>query len=40
MSARSVELAKQYTPQRWAEHLVDRSRELLPLAAPVASIRT
>ena len=30
MSRRSVELAKQYTPQRWAEHLVDRSRELLP----------
>jgi glycosyltransferase involved in cell wall biosynthesis len=30
MSRRSVELAKQYTPQRWAEHLVDRCRELLP----------
>jgi glycosyltransferase involved in cell wall biosynthesis len=30
ISGRSVELAKQYTPQRWAEHLVDRSRELLP----------
>lgn len=32
MSQRAVELAKQYTPRRWAEHLVDRSRELLPLA--------
>ena len=32
MSVRGVELAKQYTPRRWAEHLVDRSRELLPLA--------
>jgi glycosyltransferase involved in cell wall biosynthesis len=30
MSNRSVELAKQYTPQRWAEHLVDRCGELLP----------
>jgi glycosyltransferase involved in cell wall biosynthesis len=30
MSERGVELAKQYTPQRWAEHLVDRSLELLP----------
>jgi glycosyltransferase involved in cell wall biosynthesis len=30
MSKRSVELAKQYTPQRWAEHLVDRCAELLP----------
>ncbi|HZC69832.1 MAG TPA: glycosyltransferase family 4 protein [Jatrophihabitans sp.] len=30
VSRRSVELAKQYTPQRWAEHLVDRCRELLP----------
>jgi glycosyltransferase involved in cell wall biosynthesis len=30
MSRRSVELAKQYTPQRWAEHLVDRCTELLP----------
>jgi glycosyltransferase involved in cell wall biosynthesis len=30
MSQRSVELAKQYTPQRWAEHLVDRCGELLP----------
>jgi glycosyltransferase involved in cell wall biosynthesis len=30
MSGRSVELAKQYTPQRWAEHLVERSLELLP----------
>ena len=30
MSERSVELAKQYTPQRWAEHLVERSLELLP----------
>ena len=32
MSRRSVELAKQYTPQRWAEHIVDRSRELIPEA--------
>jgi glycosyltransferase involved in cell wall biosynthesis len=32
ISRRSVELAKQYTPQRWAEHLVERSRELLPQA--------
>ena len=30
MSRRSVELANQYTPQRWAEHLVDRCGELLP----------
>lgn len=30
ISRRSVELAKQYTPQRWAEHLVERSAELLP----------
>jgi glycosyltransferase involved in cell wall biosynthesis len=30
MSRRSVELAGQYTPRRWAEHLVDSSRELLP----------
>jgi glycosyltransferase involved in cell wall biosynthesis len=30
MSQRSVELAKQYTPRRWAEHLVERSLELLP----------
>jgi glycosyltransferase involved in cell wall biosynthesis len=30
MSERSVELAKQYSPQRWAEHLVDRCHELLP----------
>src|SRR5207245_10841238 len=31
MSQRSVELARQYTPQRWAEHLVDRCNELLPV---------
>ena len=30
MGERSVELAKQYSPKRWAEYLVDRSRELLP----------
>ena len=30
MSERSVELARQYSPQRWAEYLVDRSTELLP----------
>ena len=30
MSRRSVELAQQYSPERWAEYLVDRSRELLP----------
>lgn len=30
MSRRSVELARQYTPARWAEHLVERSFELLP----------
>jgi glycosyltransferase involved in cell wall biosynthesis len=30
VSQRSVELANQYTPQRWAEHLVDRCTELLP----------
>jgi glycosyltransferase involved in cell wall biosynthesis len=30
ISRRSVELAKQYTPQRWAEHLVERCTELLP----------
>ncbi len=34
MSQRGVELAKQYTPKRWAEHLVDRSRELLQHAVP------
>ena len=32
MSRRSVELAKQYTPHRWAEHLAERCRELLPQA--------
>jgi glycosyltransferase involved in cell wall biosynthesis len=32
MSERSVELAKQYTPARWAEHLVERCAELLPSA--------
>lgn len=31
ISRRSVELANQYTPQRWAEHLVERARELRPL---------
>jgi glycosyltransferase involved in cell wall biosynthesis len=30
MSRRSFELAQQYTPDRWAEHLTDRCRELLP----------
>lgn len=30
MSRRGVELAKQYTPKRWAEHLVERSLELIP----------
>ncbi len=30
MSRRSVELANQYPPRRWAAPLVDRSRELLP----------
>lgn len=30
MSRRSTELAAQYTPTRWAEHLVDRCHELLP----------
>lgn len=30
ISRRSVELAKQYTPQRWAEHLAERCDELLP----------
>jgi glycosyltransferase involved in cell wall biosynthesis len=30
MSRRSVELARQYTPERWAEHLVDRCGELRP----------
>jgi glycosyltransferase involved in cell wall biosynthesis len=32
MSQRSVELARQYTPERWAEYLVDRCGELLPAA--------
>jgi hypothetical protein len=32
ISERGVELARQYTPSRWAEHLVDRCRELLPAA--------
>jgi glycosyltransferase involved in cell wall biosynthesis len=32
MSRRSTELAGQYTPDRWAEHLTDRCRELLPEA--------
>lgn len=32
ISRRSTELARQYTPQRWAEHLVDRAQELLPQA--------
>ena len=30
ISERGVELARQYTPARWAEHLVDKCRELLP----------
>ena len=30
MSRRSTELARQYTPTRWAEHLTDRCNELLP----------
>jgi glycosyltransferase involved in cell wall biosynthesis len=30
ISRRSVELARQYTPARWAEHLVERCAELLP----------
>jgi glycosyltransferase involved in cell wall biosynthesis len=30
MGRRSVELAKQYTPQRWAEHLIDKLLELAP----------
>lgn len=30
LSRRSVGLAGQYTPRRWAEHLVDRCAELLP----------
>jgi glycosyltransferase involved in cell wall biosynthesis len=30
ISRRSVELARQYTPQRWAEHLVERCQELIP----------
>lgn len=30
MSVRSSELARQYTPSRWAEHLTDKSLELIP----------
>lgn len=30
ISRRSVELARQYTPHRWAEHLAERSAELRP----------
>jgi hypothetical protein len=30
LSRRSVELANQYTPERWAAHLVDKSLELMP----------
>jgi glycosyltransferase involved in cell wall biosynthesis len=30
MSLRSTQLAAQYTPTRWAEHLTDRCNELLP----------
>jgi glycosyltransferase involved in cell wall biosynthesis len=30
MSVRSTQLAGQYTPTRWAEHLTDRCRELIP----------
>jgi glycosyltransferase involved in cell wall biosynthesis len=33
ISRRSVELANQYTPSRWAEHLVERSLEMLPRLA-------
>jgi glycosyltransferase involved in cell wall biosynthesis len=32
ISQRSTELARQYTPERWAEQLVNRSLELLPHA--------
>ena len=32
ISARSVELAKQYTPERWVEQLVNKSAQLLPEA--------
>jgi glycosyltransferase involved in cell wall biosynthesis len=32
ISGRSVELAKQYTPERWVEQLVNKSRQLLPEA--------
>ena len=34
MSVRSTELAGQYTPTRWAEHLADRCHELLPEKVP------
>jgi glycosyltransferase involved in cell wall biosynthesis len=34
MSVRSTELAGQYTPTRWAEHLTDRCHELLPEKVP------
>lgn len=34
MSRRSSELARQYTPKRWAEHLTDRCLELLPAKVP------
>jgi glycosyltransferase involved in cell wall biosynthesis len=33
LSRRSVELANQYTPERWAAHLVDKSLELMPQRA-------
>ena len=32
ISERSAELAKQYTPQRMAENLIDKSAQLLPEA--------
>jgi glycosyltransferase involved in cell wall biosynthesis len=34
MSVRSTQLAAQYTPTRWAEHLNDRCLELLPEKVP------
>jgi glycosyltransferase involved in cell wall biosynthesis len=34
MSVRSSELARQYTPTRWAEHLTDKCHELLPEKVP------
>lgn len=37
ISRRSVELAQQYTPQRWAEHLVERATELREQRVPADS---